>query len=222
MKAVHGLLAVVVALVVMAMPMQALAHDGWGHDHGHHWGWYKHHGGYGDQYGGGYGGYPGDWKHHEHEWYEHHGYAGAGYSGYPGNLACDEDGDDCRPLPVPPISVPYSSYYGSVPGYAPGYYGSGYAPNMGKLMQLQQTMSQRLNANQALYQAAVAQGNYPLANKVAARMQNQSTTLNAANSMLGGAVQSVYSGYQPAYGASPSYGQPGYSPLSSVLQMLGY
>lgn len=221
MKAVQGLFAAMVALLVVAIPIQALAHDHDGWNHGHHWGWYKHHG-YEGQYGGDYG-YPGDWRHRDHEWYEHHGYAGAGYGGYPGNLACDEDGDDCGPLPVPPIAAPYSGYYGSVPNYGPGYYGSGYAPNMGKMMQLQQTMSQRLNANQALYQAAVAQGNYPLANRVAGRMQNQSATLNAANSMLnGGGVPGMpaYPGYNQPYG-NPYYGQTA-SPLSSILQMFGY
>ena len=93
MKAlVYGFLALVVTLVVLAMPMKALArdHDGWHHDHGNHFGWYKHHGGYGD----GYGWHPGHWRHHDHDWYEHRG-----YGGYPGNTVCDYDGDDCRTVP---------------------------------------------------------------------------------------------------------------------------
>ncbi len=53
-------------------------------------------------------------------------------------------------------------------------------------------------------------------------MQYQAQTLNAANSILGGAAPSVYPGYQPAYGVNPYVGQPGYSPLSSILQMFGY
>lgn len=216
MKAFQGLLAVVIALVVLAMPMEALAHDhdGWHHDHGNHRGWYKHHRDY-DGGGYGYGGYPGNWHHHDDDddWYEHHGYGGYGYGGYPGYGYGGYPGYGYG-YPAPPISVPFSS----------GYYGSSYTPNMGKMMQLQQTMSQRLNANQALYQAAVAQGNYPLANKVAARMQNQSATLNAANSMLSGAAVPGMSGYpaynQAAYGNS-YYGQTG-SPLGSILQMFGY
>jgi hypothetical protein len=251
MKAtVYGLLAALVALMVLAMPMKALAHEhhGWHHDNGNHWGWYKHRGGDG---GYGYGGNPGYWHHHDHEWYEHHGYGGYGYGyngypgsygygGYPGNNAygaypgnnaygaypdntvCDEDGDDCQP--VPPMSLPWpSGYPGPGSYYGSGYNGSSYAPNAGKLMQLQQTMSQRLYANQALYQAAMAQGNYPLANKAATRMQNQSATISAANAMLGGAAAPGYPAYnQPAYGASPYYGQSGASPLGSILQMLGY
>jgi hypothetical protein len=192
---VYGLLAAVVALAVLAMPMKALAHDhqGWHHDHGNHRGWYKHQGGYG---GYGYGEHPGHWHHHDHDWYEHRGYGGYGYGygygGYPGNMVCDYDGDDCRPVPF--MSAPWSpGYYGPGSYYGSGYYGSGYTPNTGKLIQLQQTMSQRLNANQALYQAAMGQGNYALANKAAARMQNQSATLSAANAMLNGAA--------PAYAA---------------------
>jgi hypothetical protein len=102
MKAmIYGLLALVVALVVLAMPMKAMArdHDGWHHDHGNHWGWYKHHGGYGYR---GYG-----YHHHDHDWYEHHGYGGYayGYGGYPENMVCDYDGDDCRPVPL--MTVPW-------------------------------------------------------------------------------------------------------------------
>jgi hypothetical protein len=120
--------------------------------------------------------------------------------------------------------------YATGPAYGYGYNGSvynGIAPNMGKLMRRQQTASQRLSANQALYQAAMAQGNYALANKAAAHIQKQSAILNATNSTMGGVA--AYPGYaQPLYGAAPSYGQPGYgpqpgaSPLGSILQMFGY
>ncbi len=153
MKAVPGFLAAAVALLVLAMPIRALAHDRWYHDHGHHWGWYKHHGRYGY---GGYGypeysgyTYPGYWGHHEHEWWELHRYggAGSGYGGY-GGYSVNR-----------PISAPFGGpgYFGSVPYNGLGSFGSAYAPNMGKMMQLQQTLNQRLNASQALYQAAVAQ-----------------------------------------------------------------
>jgi hypothetical protein len=215
MKAtVYAALAAVVALVLAATPVKALAHDGWHHDHGRHLGWYKHGGGYDS------GGYPGYWRHHHHDddddggWHEHHGWggdggygdggAGYGYSGYPGGVPG------------------YGAYYGQ--GYAggQGYYGSGFAPNAGKLMQLQQTMSQRLNASRALYQAAVAQGNYKLANKLAGQMQKQSMTLNAANSMLGGAGAPGFPPYQSGYGTNPYYGQSGASGLGSILQMFGY
>ncbi|SRR5579875_667103 len=222
MKAVHGVLAAAVAMLVLAMPIVAFAHDGWHHDHGNHWGWYKHHGGYGyggyDGYGG--GGYPGYWDHHRHEWWEHH--RGYGYGGYPGGMMCDEDGDDCRP--AAPLSVPYGGmgYLGSMPYNGSGLYTPGYTRNMGKMMQLQQTLNQQLNANQALYQAAVAQGNYRLANKLATRMQYQAQTLNAANSFLGGAAPRVYPGYPQTYGVNPYAAQPGYSPLGSILQMFGY
>lgn len=243
MKAAYAFLAAMAALVVLALPVSALAHDhdGWHHDHGRHNGWYKHQGWDG-------GGNPGYWHHREHEWREHewrehHPYGGYGYGyggGYPGNMVCDDDGDDCRP--APPIAVPgYSgydpgSYYGSgyfgssyapVPygsGLAPGAYGSGFAPNTNKLMQLRQTMTQRLSTSQALYQAAMARGNYALANKMAARMKNQSATINGANAMLGGggAAPGYSTYYQPGYGANPYYGQAGASPLTSVLQMFGY
>jgi hypothetical protein len=238
MKAtIYGFLAVVVALLMLALPMKALArdHGGWHHDHGNHNGWYKHHGSW-----GGHGYYRGYWHHHDHDWYEHHGYGGygygyggypgyggygyggypgyGGYGGYPGNLICDEDGDDCRTAPL--FSVPWQSgYYGPGAYYGQSYYG---APNAGKLMQLRQTMAQRLNANQALYQAAIAQGNYPLANKAATRVQYQSATINAANSMLSGVPVAGYPAYNQAAYGNPYYGQSGYSPLVPVLQMLGY
>jgi hypothetical protein len=198
MKAiVCGLFTAVVALVVMATPMKALAHD-WEWHHHHHWGWYKHHGAYE------YGGYP------------------------------------VAAYPVPSVSVPYPSAY-PVPGsyaYAPSY-GSAYVPNAAKLMQLQQTMTQRLANNQMLYNSAIAQGNYPLANKVANRMQGQAMTANAASSMLSGAVPAAVPSYptafspsyptalgpgyaynQPVYGASPSYGQT--PAMGSLLHMFGF
>lgn len=210
-----GFLAVV-ALIMLAIPMKALAHDhddnhGWHHDHGHHYGWYRHHGGYSDGgYGYGYGGYPGYGRHDDDD-DEHGGY---GYGGYPGNMECDDDGDGCRA--VPPVAVPWGTG-----GYWPMTY-SRPAANAGKLIQLRQTISQRLNANQALYQAAMAQGNYPLAGKVAARMQNESATVNAANSMLNGAAAPAYPYNQSVYGGNPYYGQSGYSPLGAIVQMLGY
>ncbi len=199
----YGFLAAVVALVLFATPLKVLAHDfgGWHHDHGHHWGWYKHHGGEGwGGYGPGYG-----WHHHDcddDDWGEHGGYGGYGpYGGYGAGYGGYGPGYGV----TPPISIPWNA------GGYQGYYGSGYAPN-GKLMRMQQ----RYNANQALYQAAMAQGNYPLANKAAAHMQKQSMRLNAANSMLGG-MGIPYGA--PGYGANPYYGQGGYSPLSSIMQM---
>jgi len=190
MKAVYGLLAVV-ALVVLAMPMQALANDGWGHNHGHHW--------------------------HHHGWYKHNPYAAGGYAGYPVNTYAGYP--LTMPMTMPTVSMPMT-----VP--MAGYYGSGYTANAGKLMQLEQTMNQRLGANQAIYQAAVAQGNYPLANKVANRMQYQAATVNTANSMLSGSGMPMMPGYtaaSPAYAyGNPYYGQAGYSPLASVLHMFGY
>jgi len=240
MKAtVYGLLAAVIALVLLAMPMKALAHEhhGWGHDNGNHWGWYKHQG------GGGYGAGPGfwhhhdhDWDHHDHDWYEHHGYGGYGYgyNSYPGNYGYGGyPGSYSYPAAYSSPGYGYGGYpgsYGSLPlgglPCTPGqgsYYGSGYAPNAGKLMQLQQTMTGRLYNNQALYQAAMAQGNYGLANKAAARMQNQSATISAANAMLAGGGSPIYSGYnQPAYGMNPYCGQSAISPLGSIFQMFGY
>lgn len=105
MKAiVYGFLALVFALVLLATPIRAMAHDhdGWRHDHGNHWGWYKHHGGYG------YGWHPGHLHHHDYDWwYAHHPYGSYayGYGGYPGNMVCDYDGDDCRPVPL--MTVPW-------------------------------------------------------------------------------------------------------------------
>ena len=61
-------------------------------------------------------------------------------------------------------------------------------------------MGQRLSANQALYQAAMSQGNYGLANKLASRMQVESNTISAANARLNGAASYVY---QPGYSAYP-------------------
>ncbi|MGO9055856.1 MAG: hypothetical protein ACLQU2_00485 [Candidatus Binataceae bacterium] len=86
--AAYGLLTLVVALIMLAMPMKALAHDhGW-HRHGHHYGWYKHHGWY-DRY-------PGYWRYGDDDW--RGGYAYRGYP-YPGNMVCDHDGDRCWPAP---------------------------------------------------------------------------------------------------------------------------
>jgi hypothetical protein len=100
MKIKTRILGVVVGLIMLALPMTALAHDHdgrhWGHhDNGPHYGWYKHHG----------------WE-REHCWPRYHSY----YGGYDwryreGNPAvvCNYNGYDCRP--VPPIAVPwYSSY----------------------------------------------------------------------------------------------------------------
>ncbi len=211
--------AAVLALAVAATPIKALAHDhhGWHHDHGRHLGWYKHH------HGWGYDGYPGQWHHHHHDWDDDDAYGDQGYGGYYGGYGYGNGYGGYPPI----ASTPLGSYL-SGPVYGSGYYGSGYAPNagnMGKWMRKQQLASQRLSANQALYQAAMAQGNYALARKAAAHIQKQSNILNGANSILGGG----YSTYgQPVYGA-PYYGQPGYgtlapgaSPLGSVLQMLGY
>ena len=209
----YGILAAMVGLILLAMPVRALAHDhggyNWGHhDNGHHYGWYKHHGGDRGWYEG-----RGWHRHHDDDgdgWYGRYGdrrwdgYPNQGYGGvYPGSV-------------VPPVAVPLSGAYPYAGTYAAG--------NPSRLMQLRQTMSQRYNANQALYQAAMAQGNYSLANKAQARMQLQSATINQADAMLNGAAAPVYPGYnQPIYGADPyAYGQPGYSPLSSIIQMLGY
>ncbi|HKD66648.1 MAG TPA: hypothetical protein VKB84_07380 [Candidatus Binataceae bacterium] len=205
MKAkVYGLLASVVGLVMLAMPMTALAHDhdGWHHDHGHHYGWYKHH-------------------HDDGWWYKHHRYNpygyGYGYGAYPPVVTGPPITE------VPPIATvpPWQSGYYNYNPYYPMSYNN--ARNAAKLSQLQQTMAQRANANGALYQAALAQGNYPLANKAATRMQYATATANAANSMLTGAPVTA----APVTGATvpvtnPYYGQAGYSPLSSVIQMLGY
>ncbi len=208
----YGILAVVVCLILLAMPMRALAHDhdgdGWGHhEHGHHYGWYKHHGGDRGWYDGR------GWRHHhDHDgdrWYGGYGdrrwggYQNQGYYGvYPGGV-------------VPPIAEPWSSAYP---------YAGSYAAGNPSLMLLRQTMSQRYNANQALYQAAMAQGNYSLANKAQARMMQESATINQADAMMNGAAPPVFPGYgQPSYAANPyAYGQTGYSPLSSIIQMLGY
>jgi len=117
-----GLLAVIAGLIMLAMPINALARDGgWRghHDRGNHYGWFKHH----DRDGGWYGG--DRWRHHHHDydnnwygpygygrwdgyWYRHHRYP-AVYRGYPGGLVCDYDGDDCRP--AAPFAVPFSSVY---------------------------------------------------------------------------------------------------------------
>ncbi|GEM_PF-6549248 len=221
---IHGLLAAVAfASAILVMPLKARAHDfgGWHHDHGNHWGWYKHHGygcgvGYANP-GYGYGGYPG-WHHH-HDWDDDdQGYGGFGYGG-PG-------------YGYPNAYYGYGGYpYSGTPMIAPptlGVYQPNYAPmgnlgNMGRLMRRQQLASQRLSANQALYQAAVSQGNYRLANKAAAHIQKQANILNGTNAILGGA--GPYSNYGvPAYGAPAYYGQPGYgpaaSPLGAILQML--
>jgi hypothetical protein len=223
---IQGLMAVaVLALAVVAMPIKALAHDGWHHDHGRHLGWYKHHGG--DAWG------REGWHHHQ-DWddddgYEDQGYGGPGYGygglSYGGQPYGGYYGGYGYGSP-PPAALPLGGSYLSGPVYGSG--GYGYAPNAGKWMLRQQKASQRLSANQALYQAAMAQGNYALARKAAAHIQKQSNILNGANSLLGGAPG--YSTYgQPVYGAAPYYAQPGYgtlapgaSPLGSVLQMLGY
>lgn len=208
----YGILAVAVCLMALAMPMRALAHDHDGdgrdhHDNGRHRGWYKHH----DADRGWHEGR--GWHHHrDHDGdgrYRRYGdprwdaYQNQGYGDvYPGGV-------------VPPIAVPWSSAYP---------YTGNYAAGNSSLTLLRQTMSQRYNANQALYQAAMAQGNYSLANKARARMQLQSATINQADAMLNGAAAPVYPGYnQPVYGADPyAYGQAGYAPLSSIIQMLGY
>jgi hypothetical protein len=234
---IHGfLVAVVVASAILIMPLTARAHDWgrWHHDNGNHLGWYKHHGGYGNgAYGApgyAYGGNPGGWRghHHHHDWDDDdRGYGGpanggysnayGGYGGY---------GYSGSPMIAAPTLGTYQPNYGA---YAP----TGNLGNMGKLMRRQQLATQRLSANQALYQAAMSQGNYALANKAAAHIQKQSGILNGANSMLGGVTP--YSNYGvPAYGATPYYGQSAYgpgaygqsaygpaaSPLSSILQML--
>jgi hypothetical protein len=199
-----GLLGMVVGLMMLALPVQALAHghdgDGRGHhDRGHHYGWYKHHGHDGD-----WNGRRGGWdRHHDRDDYDRGDYYGSNGGrwntygrGYQG--------------PVPPIPVPLSGAYPHQ-----GSYGSVNAP---KLMQLRQTMTQRLNANQALYQAAMSRGNYQLANTARTRMQNQQATVNQIDSELNGAAAPAYGGY----GANPYYGQTGYSPLSAITSMLGY
>ena len=90
--------AAVIALIVVATPMKVLAHDhgDWHHDHGHHWGSYRHGHGYG--YNDGW--YPHHWHHHYHGWYGPYPYGGYAYGySYPGHVVCDYDGDDCRAVP---------------------------------------------------------------------------------------------------------------------------
>jgi hypothetical protein len=163
-----------------------------------------------------------DWHHHhDWKWYKHHHIVE--YGGYP--VAA-------YPVtPMPAVNVPYESAYPVYSTAVPSYYGSGYVPNPAKLMQLQQTMTQRLANNQMLYDAAVAQGNYPLANKVANRMQGQAMTANAASSILNGTAPAAVPSYpaalspsyaynQPAYGANPYYGQT--PSRGSLLHMFGF
>jgi hypothetical protein len=233
---IQGLVAVAVIVFTVALaPLSAIAgdHGGWWyHDHGNHWGWYNHHGGYGGYGAPGYayGGYPGGWHcHHHHDWDDDDGeyggpaygqaYSGPAYGGYAPYGGYGYSG---YPL-MAPSALSYPPAYSGYGSYAP----MGNLGNMGRMMRRQQLASQRLTANQNLYQAAMAQGNYALANKAAAHIQKQSTILNAANAMFGaGAAAPAYPGYGlPNYGPTPYYGQPGYgalgaSPLSSILQML--
>ena len=104
----------VVIVIMLAIPIRALADDNeahFHHDHGKHSGWYKHHGGYDEYY-----------RHHDYD----DGYPRyrEGRWGYRGEMVCDDDGDRC--WSSPPIVVPWQPSFGSL-GYSnPGFYGSPY------------------------------------------------------------------------------------------------
>jgi hypothetical protein len=91
MKAtVYSILAIIMMVIMLALPTTALAHDHehghhWHHDHGNHYGWYRHR-----SY----------WRHHDDGWYEPR----YGYLGYRGNTVCDYYGDRCwSTAPVNPM-----------------------------------------------------------------------------------------------------------------------